>query len=859
MSHMEVVDMPAREYPRNNAELGEASHEIESNLDESLSTLIDRACQIACQAIAPAWPLDRSIAVNPHWGRISDPVRKVAARLALLGGMRVYPSRRYFQQAWNEKRISTEDLLDAIAQVNLPERDEWDIAKCVAALDVENQLKPLPLLIDLLDDGLELGIRLPWRQAVTHQISQTCAAYFDQHQADWQPQRQHGLYSFWRETLTHDHGIGILMGLPKLDRQLENLPKTPELAQSWVLKKLGLPPAAWSYYLEALLLTMNGWASWCSYLQWQAAQEGRVDSNLRELLAIRLAWGAILLDGVKTSSAESKFLTLQKTWSDLENTFAQAEEAFCVEEIWQIALEAGYQRRLTNQLSTNNHSAPAKNYERNIDVQAVFCIDVRSEPVRRALEEVDANIQTIGFAGFFGLAIDYTPLGTSATRPQLPGLLAPRIAAKDTLKISDKFKGQRPTLESANEARQRYFSLTNLWQSASRWPASAFSFVEAFGWVYVGKMTNLLRIKPEKRSRDDLDGLPTHLSHMCRPSLEHIDIYDRINIAANVLHAMGLKSRFASLVLLVGHGSQSRNNPLASALDCGACCGQTGEVNARVLASILNNSMVREGLLAHGIQIPQNTVFVAALHNTTTEELEWFDQDLLPEFVHPSINILEKTFARALDQVRRERAPLLQIDPQQDAKNLLNAFQKRASDSAQTRPEWGLAGNASFIIGPRKSTRCLKLDGRSFLHDYDASQDDDGSILELLMTAPMLVTHWINWQYHSSTCEPTYFGSGNKVLHNVVGGHIGVFEGNGGDLRIGLSKQSLHDGQKCVHEPLRLTVAIAAPKERIEVVITKHKVLQELVDNGWLHLWHFQDGTVSRFNQMQWQSLEKNA
>jgi hypothetical protein len=147
------------------------------------------------------------------------------------------------------------------------------------------------------------------------------------------------------------------------------------------------------------------------------------------------------------------------------------------------------------------------------------------------------------------------------------------------------------------------------------------------------------------------------------------------------------------------------------------------------------------------------------------------------------------------------------------------------------------------------------LDGRTFLHDYDAAHDADGSVLELLMTAPMLVTHWINWQYHASTCEPQRLGSGNKVLHNVVGGHIGVFEGNGGDLRIGLSRQSVHDGQRWVHEPLRLTVVIDAPAPAIERIIGQHAVVRQLLDNGWLHLWRYEGTRLVRYAAGQWQAL----
>jgi uncharacterized protein YbcC (UPF0753/DUF2309 family) len=223
--------------------------------------------------------------------------------------------------------------------------------------------------------------------------------------------------------------------------------------------------------------------------------------------------------------------------------------------------------------------------------------------------------------------------------------------------------------------------------------------------------------------------------------------------------------------------------------------------------------------------------------------------------VRPRWDRLQTVLVRAGDQVRRERAALLGVDPHLPHDALLNQLRRRANDGAQTRPEWGLLGNAAFLIAPRQRTRGLDLAGRSFLHDYDASQDNDGSILELLMTAPMLVTHWINWQYHASTCDPARLGCGNKVLHNVVGGNIGVFEGNGGDLRIGLSRQSLHDGDRWMHEPVRLTVVIDAPQNAIDTVICKHAVVRQLLDNGWLHLWRYDQARLLRYDAGNWQTL----
>lgn len=820
--------------------------------ESDLQAQIESACRQAYSAIAPSWPLDRAIAVNPHWSRIGRPVRQVAARMAVLAGIQVFPPRERMLAAWHQGRITPADLDEALRQLPETTRAGLEPASCLRALEQPPPVQPLPLLIDLLDDEPDRQSRMPWGDAVRQQVSQTCAAYFDHHQADWQPERAQDLYAFWRETLQHDHGIGVLMGLPRLHEALSALPATRQHAERWVLQRLGLSPAAWADYLEAVLLTVNGWASWCAYLGWDARLEGSDDGHLRDLLAIRLAWGAILLECKDDSQTRRAFATLQRAWSQAPVRLQEAEQALLIDEVWQLALELGYQRDLGCRLLTATEGAgnPAPP-----EVQAAFCIDVRSEPLRRALESVWPGIQTLGFAGFFGLPVAYTPLATQARRPQLPGLLLPTMEVGDSLLPAGAVVPDPALQAAASRARSARFALADQWQAASRWPGAALSFVEAAGFGYAGKLGQWLLLGRQARARDDLSGLPTRYRLISRPQLQGVAPAAKVSLAARVLHAMGLERAFAPLVLLVGHGSQSANNAHAAALDCGACCGQTGEVNARSLAQLLNEPAVRDGLRAQGIAIPDSTRFVAALHNTTTDEIEGFDLDLLPPPAIDRWQRLQTVFAQACDQVRRERAPSLGLNPSAPATQLLDRLRRRANDGAQTRPEWGLAGNASFLIAPRWRSRGAVLQGRSFLHDYEAAQDPDGSLLELLMTAPMLVTHWINWQYHASTCDPVRLGSGNKLLHNVVGGTIGVFEGNGGDLRIGLARQSLHDGERWLHEPLRLTVVIDAPAATIEAVIGKHAVVRQLLDNGWLHLWRFEPAGFSRYQAGEWCSV----
>nr|WP_297351938.1 DUF2309 domain-containing protein [uncultured Caldimonas sp.] len=823
----------------------------------ALQARIEAACEQACNAIAPTWPLDRSIAVNPHWARTALPLRRVAARMAVLADIQVFPPRDHLRQAWEEGRIAPADLAHALATLPAARAAGWTERECVGALHRPRETPKLPLLIDVLDDDPARHARLSWRQAITHQVSQTCAAYFDEHQADWQPLRDEGLYAFWRDTLAYDHGIGVLMGLPRLSSALGALPATRADAERWVLQRLGLPESVWADYLEAVLLTVNGWASWCAYLGWQARLGGQADTHLRDLLAIRLAWGAILLECKEDAAAQRAFASLQAEWSNAAVRLRQAEDALIVDEVWQAALDAGYQRRLVRKLVEAPHAAEAAARPPAVEVQAAFCIDVRSERLRRALEAVWPAVQTVGFAGFFGLPLAYTPLATQARRPQLPGLLAPQLEATDHLLRAPGEPGvDGPDLiGAATRARQRSFAWTDAWGAASRWPTAAFSFVEAAGAGYLRHLARWISPSAGAAERDDLQGLPARYRPICRPVLAGLDVEAKVALAARVLHVMGLDHDLAPLVLLVGHGSQSANNAHAASLDCGACCGQTGEVNARALAHLLNEPAVRAGLQARGIEIAPHTVFLAALHNTATDEIEAFDLDLLPTEGRARWDRLQASFAQACDQVRRERASHLGLDPRTPREQLLTRLRRRANDGAQTRPEWGLAGNAAFLIAPRERSRTLVLDGRVFLHDYEAARDTDGSVLELLLTAPMLVAHWINWQYHASTCDPARLGSGNKLLHNVVGGRIGVFEGNGGDLRIGLPLQSVHDGRRWVHEPVRLTVVVDAPRDSIERIIGQHQVVRQLVDNGWLHLWRFDGARCVRYAEGTWQEV----
>ncbi len=800
---------------------------------------LDAAIDTACRAVAPTWPLDRFIAVNPYWGLVDRPIAHAAAAIARLSGSPMWMPHAFYRQACARGRFEREHLAQAAAEAGV----RMTADELLALLDRPAPPLPrLPLPSDILDAKRDLQHAPAWRDTITHQISQFCAAHFDADQADWRPERDGSLFAAWRNGHAEDRSIALLMDAPEVGRRVATLPDHPRQAIAATLAQLDIPADRVVDVLTAALLRIGGWAAWCAYLRWQARLEQGDDDTIVDVLAIRLAWEALLDDGARHPDS---------VWSRWQRALQAAPASTDAPELghlglYQRALELAYQAPLATALARARPSVQEKVPE----VQAVFCIDVRSEVFRRALEGVAPQVQTMGFAGFFGLPISYAPLGTYAARPQLPGLLAPALHLTDTC-------GSEAVDRALDASRRQRLAARRPARMFGRMPASAFSLVEALGLGYVGKLIH--RSLPATSALSvDRDGLSAEEAARARPRLvlHGTDaVVRQALLAEQVLRAMSLTYRFARLVLLAGHGSRSANNPHAAGLDCGACCGQTGEVNARVLAALLNNAAVRGALATRGLIVPQTTYFLATLHNTTIDEVELFDVDEVPASHASDLASVQRMLAAAGERARAERAPALGLSALVGKPAALHkAVLARAVDWAQTRPEWALANNAAFIVGPRVRSRGIDLGGRAFLHDYDWQRDTDGSVLELIMTAPMVVTHWINMQYNASTTDNLRYGSGNKVLHNVVGGRIGVFEGNGGDLRIGLPLQSLHDGQRWMHTPQRLSVFIEAPRAGIEVVIAKHQLVRQLLDHSWLFLFRIdpQTSAVEAYHAGRW-------
>ncbi len=754
----------------------------------ALAPSTEALVESACATIPPLWPLRHFVAVNPYLGLTDRPFEEALGFAERVFDAPAFMDDDYYQRAYREGRFDPTDLHAA--------------ARLSGAGPEERA--GFPTVVDVLEARGEASLEAK----VVDEISRWCAGRFDAGQATWkQPWRDAPVFRAWRAHAEIDRSPE-LRGMEGLRTYVATLPEEPLAAIEQVMNRLGVPADARGDYLTRLLGSILGWAGHAQYRRREARMRGGDDDALIALLAIRAAFDGALGEAFSVRLDDDAAARVQ---DELPSTLRLHRPL-----VLQRALENGYQRRLLSKL------AGAENAERvdRPELQIACCIDVRSEVLRRHLEGQSMAIETIGFAGFFGVAIEYaSPEGFGPTS-RCPALIAPPLRAEERGSDEDR------AASVDRGARRGWFN------ALRKQTVGSFPFVETVGWFFglrlLGDSMGWSQTRP--------DGILLPVAEREASGLALVDpstgsAAKTTDLAESILRGMGLVDRFAPVVVLCGHGGHSPNNPFASALDCGACGGHAGDLNARLAAEVLNDPSVRKDLVARGIEIPSDTVFVAALHETTSDRIELLDPS--PELAPEAVERIGSWLDEASAATREER--LLSMGGQQGWRSTDAEIRRRARDWSETRPEWALARNAAFIAAPRTRTRALDLEGRTFLHDYDAALDPDAQVLNTILTAPMVVASWINLQYYGSTVAPERFGAGDKTLHNVVA-HLGVLEGNGGDLRVGLPLQSVHDGEAFVHEPLRLTAIVAAEPAKIDACIEGDEGLRNLVDNEWIHL-----------------------
>ncbi|WP_277542454.1 DUF2309 domain-containing protein [Haloarcula laminariae] len=783
----------------------------------------------AADRLGRVWPLYSDVAANPLSGFEDRPFRQAVEDAEALFDGRGYPTADQFRRAWESGEIDATVLNDLL--------DEHGIDD-----------EPGMLLRRMAHEEAERSTADVHDERLNRLCSKWLAAFLDQGQAGWpMPDRERGFYQSWRQIAPYDRRI------PESETSVatyyrEQLSDAPETAMEALYAVLSAyDEDEWEAIFEHHLAALPGWVG----LIKQRAEannnpwQDEYPVTLTDYLAVRLIlakhMGAEILP--ETDGAERP---------------KQAD--FRLQEIWLTAWERSYQEDLLEDI---NKGLAASNTELDADrpdAQLVFCIDTRSEIIRRHLEATGAY-ETHGYAGFFGVPIEYSGHESKVQTDSCPVMVDPKHHVTE----------RPPAEDPATASYERWHRLkadgNKFLKALKNDLAAAFGFVEASGTFFGAALASRTLFPSKVHDARGRLG-PDHPARFSSVTLDEPDDDDErspamgISTDQKVFYAeaafdlMGWDD-FAPVVVFTGHESETVNNPYKSSIDCGACSGSPGTPNARVLASICNDPEVRERLAERGIEVPDDTVFLAGRHNTTTDEVTVYTEGHdLTERQRAVVGDLREDLERAQAGAAEERLETLDVD----ADDGVREVETRTEDWAQPRPEIGLSGNAGFVIGPRALTADVDLDGRSFLHSYDWNNDPEGEALENIMAGPLVVCQMINAQYYFSTVDNETYGSGSKTTHNAVG-NVGVLQGNGGDLQMGLPLQSLYaDDRTTYHTPVRLSTVIHAPVDTVTDILDRNADLAALLDNNWLSLLVIdptQDDTTFRYQPgMEWEPLD---
>ncbi|MCG3174789.1 MAG: hypothetical protein GMKNLPBB_03078 [Myxococcota bacterium] len=710
-----------------------------------------------------------------------------------------------------------------------------------------------------------------------------CGAFLDRGQTHWpMPGRDKGLIECWLHLISSADWTAPawIDGLrERLIQWKAGGGQAGELIVS-SLESLGVSPASAEQFILDSLLQLGGWAGMFNRLETAPGPIGRTPAKVRllDFLAVRLlldihAWRDVarrsgfrgtdleLLGWIESMAARRqrmgrsgdlswplfilsqhlgvsapKLLALdQDGFRTIESLFAVFGEAERLK-IWHEAYERGYRDPVLEGVAAAVKT-PAP--EVRAKYQIITCIDDREESFRRYLEELSPECQTFGAAGFFGLAIAFRGLDDPATFPLCPVVLTPRhfieelpVAGQDGL--AELRRQQLSLWVRMNEAFRKGGS-SLVWGPVVTAVGGMMAAIPLLANVFAPGLAGRLRKWVADQTPRPATVLTTPREEGCGAESDGLfhgfTVAEKIERVAALLENIGLVRDFAPLVAVLGHTSETVNNPHFAAYACGACGGRSGGPNARLFARMANRPEVREGLKKHGIHIPDDTWFIGGVHETCGDAIELFDVEAIP----PRFASHLAGLRGHLNSVRRNNA-LERCRRFHSARHIhtpgeaLRHVESRTFDLAQARPELGHATNAACIVGRRDLSRRLFLDRRSFLVSYDPSIDPEGQILERILAAVGPVGAGINLEYFFSAVDNERFGAGTKLPHNVTG-LFGVMNGAASDLRTGLPRQMIE-----IHEPVRLQLIVEAAPETLLAICERQAELRELTVNEWIRV-----------------------
>jgi uncharacterized protein YbcC (UPF0753/DUF2309 family) len=490
-------------------------------------------------------------------------------------------------------------------------------------------------------------------------------------------------------------------------------------------------------------------------------------------------------------------------------------ELFEVLALWQKSYEWTYYDQVLGVLDFSNQQEKTK---KETSFAALFCIDDRECSIRRNLEHSATNVKTFGTAGFFNVEFFYKPLNGKFYTKLCPAPVTPKYLIKEI--------GEAKKQTKDLHYHKYTHSLLLGWLIAQT--LGFYAAIQLFMSIFRPKISAATAASFSHTNLDasfsiefdEKDGFENDL----QIGFKLDEMTTRVE---GLLRSIGLISDFPEIIYIVSHGATSVNNTHYAGYDCGACSGRPGNINAQVISFMANHQKVRELLGQRGISIPASTLFIAALHDTTRDEILFFDKnvDLQAHQIH------KKHFEKALQLNAKERSRRFDsIDTSRPLDQVHKKVKERSVSLFQPRPELNHATNCLCIVGNRTLTKDVFLDRRSFLNSYNYQTDLEGNYLLGILKAVAPVCGGINLEYYFSRVDNQKLGAGTKLPHNVMG-LIGVANGIDGDLRPGLPSQMIE-----VHDPIRMLVIVEHFPEIVLKAISQAPETYEWYNNEWMHL-----------------------
>ncbi len=803
--------------------------------------------------------LDACIAHIAHWlpaqGPIKDfihhntlhafqqhPFHEGVAIAAKLFGARSYLPLSDYQALYLEGRINNDSINWAVAHANCSAEQQEHLRKTLFEKDDIGHYPPVSLTNHGIRNAWLTQLEMDLNSFVHPILFRLLSNFLDQGISRWCLPNDNE--SFW-DCIVRLARNSLIPLYPLNELQIQDLLiQTPDEVIAHCLQKIVGDSAFYEQYILEMLLAHPGWSGMVGVIEQNPkALLARRDISLKQLIAIEL-----ILELASLLKKKGPHFACIAELPHPESTPLLKEDALSPKiplrlRVWHEAMEWSLHSELLLALkpisAESSSTTPA--------AQALFCIDDRECSLRRNLEEVYPEVETFGAAGFFGIDFFYQGLDDAYPVAQCPNIIVPKHLIKES--------ADRDLTTKTSKTTHGHFTAHTLFRG--------WLYTQTLGLGFAARMTwDVFRPGAKLPSIRSLSEIDAHSQlHLLRESEEpnedgHLlgfSVSEMADRLGGLLRNIGLIEYFAPLVVVVAHGSSSVNNPHFAAYDCGACSGKPGAPNARAFAWMANNEAVRELLRERGINIPDSTRFIAALHNTSRDEITYFDPHLLIQHPATGLAAFQTAMTEALERNAAERCRWFELAPiQQSNKIAHDHVKERTTSIFEPRPEYNHSNNLYAIVGRRQLTRDLFMDRRAFLHSYDPGTDAQGGVMARILSAVIPVCGGINLEYLFSRIDNSVYGAGTKLPHNVIG-LLGVANGVEGDLRTGLPQQMIE-----VHQPARLLIVVEQTHDIMDKTIARLGDLKEWLDNEWVRLvaCHPENHQQFLYSAKGWEAIE---